>query len=372
MSQNLHNPILIKNSAEGKIVEIDIEGPIGGSYDWWTDERTGATKEALKQELKNIAALKGDTIIVNINSYGGDVNHGISIHDLLAANPAKKEVRINGMTASAATIIAMAGDTVKMSDNSLFLAHKCSGICWGNSNELAAQVAGMDKIDGLLANIYAKKTGKSKDDCIAQMSVNNGNGEWLTADEAKDFGFINEVFEPAKLVASVSLETLAKYNLPAIPSNKIKNQINNNSNPQNEKPMKSKSIWAAMSAFLASAFPGFKADETELTPEHLEKMNGELATLAQVKADLQTAKEANSVAIQAKKDADATIETLTAAKEKADAEVLRLGALNPGSTNTKKDKDDKTTADESENEFACETDSEVKAMREKLGYKKAE
>lgn len=212
----------ITSAKDGKTSTIDIEGTIGGEG-FWSDVPTDkeATKENVKKALKDIAAVKGDTIIININSYGGDVNHGLSIHDLLAQNPANKIVNINGMTASAATVIAMAGNTIKMSDNALFLVHRASSIAWGNANEVGVLVEDLKKIDSLMANIYAKRTGKSTDEVLAQMDK-NVTGEWMTASEAKDFGFVDEVFEPTKMAASFDKKFIAKAGLPEIPTNKLK------------------------------------------------------------------------------------------------------------------------------------------------------
>ena len=206
-------------NAAGKTVEIDIEGYIG--YEYWDDEQTIIhTKEQMKAELKKLGELNDvDTIIVNINSYGGDINHGISIHDLLASNKAKVITKINGMTASAATIIAMAGDERHISDNALFLVHNASTWAWGNKNVIKVSLDDLEKVDGRMVNIYAKVTGSSDEEMQAVMNRNNGNGEWITADEAKELGFITDIFEPKKAAASFSNDLLRKHGLPPIPTN---------------------------------------------------------------------------------------------------------------------------------------------------------
>lgn len=213
-------------SKDGKTHTIDIEGPIGG-YDWWTGE-TGVTKEKIKNELNQLKAIKADTIIVNINSYGGDVNHGFAIHDLLAQNPAKKKVYINGMTASIATVIAMAGDEIYMSDNSLFLIHRASSFAVGNANEMQAMLDTLAKVDDRIINIYEKRTKRSKDEIVAQLDVNNGTGEWLSPEEAKEQGFIDEIFEPttAKIAAQFGNDILTKYKLP------LPKKVSNNSSTE--------------------------------------------------------------------------------------------------------------------------------------------
>ena len=214
----------ITNKSADTIV-IDIEGDIGyDSYDWWTGEITkGTTKEQVAKLLKDVSNSAASQIIVNINSYGGDVNHGISIHDMLAAHKAKVTTNVNGMTASAATIIAQAGDVRKMSSNSLYLVHKASMLSWGNSNDIKEALSALDKVDGTIAGIYAKRSGKTADVMLEVMNRFDGRGEWLTAQEAVDLGLIDEVVEPMKAVASADPALFNRLGLPPVPENKIFN-----------------------------------------------------------------------------------------------------------------------------------------------------
>lgn len=208
----------IRNKADA--LEIDIDGDIGPSWGWF-DEGGDNTKEHVKALLKDIANSAASQIVVNINSVGGDVNHGISIHDLLAGHKAKVITIVHGMTASAATIIAQAGDTRKMSANALYLIHPASTIAWGNCNAMEEALTSLKKVDETLANIYAKRTGKSAEEITDLMNRFDGNGEWLTADEALDLGLIDEIIEPMKAVAHVNAKDLARLGLPQIPSNKL-------------------------------------------------------------------------------------------------------------------------------------------------------
>lgn len=201
-------------------LEIDIEGEIGVGYDWWTDTK-GTTKEEVSKKLKEIANSTASKIIVNINSYGGDINHGISIHDALASHKAHVTTKVNGMTASAATVIAMAGDRREMSSNALFLVHKASILAYGNTNDIEVAMSDLEKVDNTIAAIYAKRTGKSESEVMEMMNRFEGRGEWLTAEEAKEFGFIDEITEPMKAAAFASPDALSKIGLPEIPTNKI-------------------------------------------------------------------------------------------------------------------------------------------------------
>lgn len=321
---NKHNPIRFTAAKDGKTVELDIEGSIGGDYDWWTGKVSGATKEAIKAELKAIGTLKTDTIIVNINSYGGDVNHGLSIHDLLAQNPAKKIVRINGMTASAATVIAMAGDEIEMSDNALFLVHRASTMGWGNQNEMKTLLKDLDTIDNLMANIYAKRTGKTKEEILEQMDK-SVTGEWMTAEEAKAFGFIDNVFEPTKMAASFNSEFLAKSGLPAIPTNKLKTNemkketfiasllagFNNLFNAEKNKDFKKEEIEALISSTINS-----------VADEEVKKYD---AAIAEINAAADNEKEELKNGFEADKKAfEAKIASLNNDLTAANAEIAKL------------------------------------------------
>lgn len=212
----------IKNKSADTL-EIDIEGTIGSDgMDWWTGETaTNGTKEAVKKLIKDVANSAASQIIVNINSYGGDVNHGISIHDMLAEHKAKVTTVIHGHTASAATVISQAGNTRKMSANSLFLIHPASTFAIGNRGDIQAALSDLEKVDQTIAGIYAKRTGKPETEIREIMGRFDGRGEWLTAQEALELGFIDEVFEPMKAVASVEAGALSRFGLPELPTNKI-------------------------------------------------------------------------------------------------------------------------------------------------------
>ena len=212
------------NEGSKKVV-IDVEGYIGfNPWDSPADKIT--TKEKMKAELKKLASLKVDEIQVNINSYGGDVNHGISIHDLLVESKAKVITRINGMTASSATIIAMAGDERQMSDNALFLVHNASTFAMGDKNDIQTSVNDLKVIDDRIANIYAKRTGKDKQEMLDLMNEEKGMGKWMTADEAKTLGFVTDVFEPMQAAAFFSNDVLNQFRLPEI-SKEMQDKIEN-------------------------------------------------------------------------------------------------------------------------------------------------
>jgi len=210
----------IENKAT-KVVEINIDGVIG---DRWDEEEAKAilTKETMRKELKALAELKAEKIIVNINSPGGSVAHGISIHDLLAQHQAEIVTRVTGMTASIATVIVQAGDTREISDNGLLLAHHAMyGIMGGfNQLQLKELIDDLAVFDNKIINIFEKR-GVEKDPLLEVMDAQTGYGRWMNAQEAKEIGFVDSIFEPMKAVAMVDPDTLKALHLPEIPSNFI-------------------------------------------------------------------------------------------------------------------------------------------------------
>ena len=112
------------------------------------------TQAEVKADLKEITALKSEEITVTISSLGGSVDHAMGIHDFLAMHPAKINVMIVGMTASAATLIAMAADKGKliMSENALFLVHNSSGRAEGNVEDMKTAAKDLKKVNARMAN----------------------------------------------------------------------------------------------------------------------------------------------------------------------------------------------------------------------------
>lgn len=277
-----------------KVVEIDINGFIG--FDWWANEDEQNTKERMRSELKAIDEIKADKIIVNIDSFGGDVNHGISIHDLLKSNKAEIETRVTGMTASAATIIAQAGDTRTMSDNALYLVHNASAMAWGNKKAIESTIKDLEKIDGVMSNIYAKRSEKSTEHFEALMNESNGEGVWLDAAEALDNGLIDEKFEPTAMAASKEFNH-KKYGYPD-----YKNKFANLNKPimENTEEKTDKKVESFLDKVLAKITPKKEVVEVkaEVSDEDIQAIADATdakieAVVTEKDAEIQALKEAN-------------------------------------------------------------------------------
>jgi ATP-dependent protease ClpP protease subunit len=173
----------IKNQAD-ESVDIEVLGTIG--EDWFGE---GVTMQDTLKILKSITAKK---INLRIASLGGDIEHALAIYNIIKLHPAQVNSQIIGLTASAGTIVAMAGDTVEMSSKSMFLIHNSLTYAIGNANELRDVAEVLDKFDGLIAGVYHTKTGKRKSQIMQLMEEER----WLSPEEAKDFGLVDKIFEP--------------------------------------------------------------------------------------------------------------------------------------------------------------------------------
>lgn len=173
------------NNAEpdefGSSRELRLNGPIA-EESWWGDEVTPA---AFREELN---AGSGD-ITVWINSPGGDVFAGAEIYTMLKEYPGRVTVKIDALAASAASVVAMAGDSVKMSPVAMLMIHNPSTIAVGDKREMEAAIKVLDSVKETIMTAYRDKTGMSK----GKLSQLMDDETWMPADEAVKMGFADEV-----------------------------------------------------------------------------------------------------------------------------------------------------------------------------------
>ena len=139
--------------------------------------------------VRNLMMISAASIDVHINSPGGDVFDGISIYNALRAHPAKITCYVDGIAASAASFIALAGDKCIMAETAMMMIHKAWGLTIGNEDDHLDQAIVLGKIDDQLASIYAAKTGKTPAECKSLMKAET----WMTGKEAVDMGFCDEI-----------------------------------------------------------------------------------------------------------------------------------------------------------------------------------
>lgn len=180
---------------------VDIEGTIGVPEAWQFDDPSSriATYEKFKDNLDRLRGIDSPQIVVNIRSTGGDVNDALLIYEALSALEGRIVTRCYGYTASAATVIAQAASEGcrEISAHALYLIHNSICAAEGNAGELAARIDLLQKTDARLAEVYATRSGRSSEEFTTLMAENNGNGRWLSPDDALAAGLIDRIIEPA-------------------------------------------------------------------------------------------------------------------------------------------------------------------------------
>ena len=195
----MKSEIQINNTAG--VCQIDIEGTIGVPEEWQFEEPDArvATYERFRDTLRRIAEIEAPEVVVNIRSTGGDVNDALLIHDALRQLPARVTTRCYGYTASAATIIAQAASEGcrLLSANALYLIHTAICSTEGNAAEIAGKIDLLHQTDARIAAVYASRSGRPAAEFEALMAENNGNGRWLSPEEAVAAGLADVVTDAA-------------------------------------------------------------------------------------------------------------------------------------------------------------------------------
>jgi ATP-dependent Clp protease, protease subunit len=192
-------------AAADKRGELFLYGEISDTS-WWGDEVTPA------QFQKDLAALGDiDALDVYINSPGGDVFAGITIYNILTRHPATVNVHVDGIAASAASVVAMAGDKIVMPKAATMMIHNAWSGGYGNKTKLRALADELERIDGQLADIYASRTKKEKASVAAWMDAER----WMSGEEALADGFADEVEENKQIAACADAEKyFSRYKHP--------------------------------------------------------------------------------------------------------------------------------------------------------------
>ncbi len=193
----------IEAKADGGSAKINIYEQIGKSF--WSDDGIGA-----KQFVKDLDALDVDEIQLHINSPGGNVFEGNTIYNALKQHKAKVTVTVDGVAASIASVIAMAGDHVRMPENAMMMIHDPLGIVVGNSAAMRKQAEALDKIKQSIVSAYMTRTTEDRSKIESMMSRET----WLTAEEAVEIGFADEVMKDVG-AQNFAFDILSQYrNIP--------------------------------------------------------------------------------------------------------------------------------------------------------------
>ena len=169
----------IHDDGGGRILRL--EGPIDNE-NFWGDE---ITPQMFREDLE---AEDGD-VTVWINSPGGNVFAAAEIYTMLKDYAGKITVKIASLAASAASVVAMAGDTVQMSPTALLMVHDPSTIAMGNTRDMEKAIAALNEVKESIINAYASKSGLSH----ARIANLMSNETWMNAKKAVELGFADEI-----------------------------------------------------------------------------------------------------------------------------------------------------------------------------------
>lgn len=180
---NWKNQVVQDSGTDGETTErvLELNGTIA-EESWFDDD---VTPQLFKEELN---AGNGD-ITVWINSPGGDCVAAAQIYNMLSNYSGKVTVKIDGIAASAASVIAMAGDTVLVSPVSMMMIHNPATIAWGDSAEMQKAIAMLDEVKESIINAYEIKTGLDRKKLSKLMDAET----WMDANSAVEYGFADGI-----------------------------------------------------------------------------------------------------------------------------------------------------------------------------------
>ena len=185
---------------DGYAAEVEINEGIG----WW-----GTTAGDF---IKQVKAIKG-RVLVRINSGGGSVFDAVAIYNYLRSRKDGADTIVDGVAASAATLVMLAGEKRSMGTGSFVMVHRAMADTFGNAQELRKAAENLEKIEDGIKAIYAERTG-ADDETLAEWL--DGEDHWLNADDAAQAGFVTETFEQLKAVASFDIQAKFKSAPPPV------------------------------------------------------------------------------------------------------------------------------------------------------------
>ena len=171
---------------------IDVYGDIGEAS-WWDDEDTSMSASKFSGLVKEAG---GSPIDLHVNSGGGSVFDAVAMMSALSEYSAPVTAYVDGIAASAASVLLAAADSVRVAENAFVMIHNASTFAMGNSGDLRKQADLLDTVDSMIAGVYAKRSSgaKTEEDFAAAMR----DTTWFDAQAAVEWGIADEVFETVR------------------------------------------------------------------------------------------------------------------------------------------------------------------------------
>lgn len=214
----------VQNNSDGRAV-IDIRGVIGleKEAEDWGFEASGTVSQ-FEEELKNLGDVR--EIEVNIYSGGGSFFAGLAMHNILARHPARVVANVDGICASAATLLLMAADEVRIPENAYVMIHNASSYEAGDYRALTAMAERLKKYSRDIANIYTSRIedNTDRDDRAAILSevIEMMDAEtWMTGAEAAEVGLADRATEEMEIAACIAPRDPRMNLAPVIDSDRV-------------------------------------------------------------------------------------------------------------------------------------------------------
>lgn len=295
-----------------KGVNLEINDEIG----FW-----GVSHQDVKAQLE----LSNDSDIqLNISSLGGDVNHAFAIYNMLKSHKGYVVANVYGDAASAATLIALGADEVRMADNVFFMIHNVWTMAVGDAGELRKTADLMDKFNDQIVDTYRKKTGLRKSEIKQLMN----DETWFTASEAKSKGFVDKITDASEILNRVEAKI---YNsLDKETAKKLLNKININQKEDSKMDLNEEKVADSVFAKIKNFILEDKENKKEVVAETKEVIENKVSQEDLIKNAVAAAMEAATKENEALKaqleEKNAKIENSAKELEKVNEEVAKAAA----------------------------------------------
>lgn len=193
----------VRNASNGEPAEVFIYDEIGRGF-----FGGGVAPDDLIRAVKDLKLRANEELNVRINSPGGDVFDGNTIYNYLRSIKQHVTVTVDGLAASAASIIAMAGDTIRMPENSFLMIHNPWMFAAGDSRVFRKAADDLDEIREGAIKTYLSRSNVERDELVQMLD----DETWLGADEAIAKGFADEMVEPVRAAALVQFHLNEYFN----------------------------------------------------------------------------------------------------------------------------------------------------------------